>query len=91
MEAIHPYEIVLSLAGHDKGQLFCVLRVEEGHCWLVDGKERKLDAPKKKSVKHLQRVGASAHPAISGLHRGGKLTNRALRAQLAAFRESSPI
>lgn len=91
MEVIHPYEIVLSLAGHDKGQLFCVISVKDGCCLLADGRGRKLDAPKKKSVKHLQRVGASAHPAVERLHRGGKLTDRALRAALAAFRESSPI
>ncbi|MCC8065440.1 MAG: KOW domain-containing RNA-binding protein [Clostridiales bacterium] len=91
MEAIHPYEIVLSLAGHDKGRIFCVLSVEDGYCLLADGKERKLDAPKKKSVKHLRGVGTSAHPAIVRLQRGGKISDRALRAALAAFRESSPI
>lgn len=91
MEVIRPYEIVLSLAGHDKGQFFCVIRVEEGYCLLADGKGRKLDAPKRKSIKHLRRAGTSAHPAIERLQRGGKCSDRALRAALAAFRESSPI
>lgn len=92
MQEIYPYEIVLSLAGHDQGQIFLVVGVEEdGTCLLADGRERKLDAPKRKNPKHLRGVGTSAHPAILGLHRGGKLTDRALRAALAVFRESSPI
>jgi ribosomal protein L14E/L6E/L27E len=91
MQAFQPYEIVLSLAGHDKGKLFCVVGTEGDRCLLADGGERKLDAPKRKSVKHLRGVGTSACPAIARLHRGGKITDRALRAALAAFRESSPI
>ena len=84
MASIQPYEIVLSLAGHDQGKLFCVIGAEE------DGKGRKLDAPKKKRRKHVRGVGTSAHPAIARLQRGEPITDRALRQALAAFRASDP-
>ena len=90
MERIQPYEIVLSLAGHDKGKLFFVLREEGEYVLLADGKGRKLATPKRKRKKHIQSVGTSAHPAILGLQRGEPVTDRALRRALAAFRDSDP-
>ncbi len=90
MVSVQPYEIVLSLAGHDKGKLFCVIGAEKDFVLLVDGKGRKLDAPKRKRSKHVRGVGTSAHPAIVRLQRGEPVTDRALRNVLAAFRASDP-
>lgn len=74
MASVQPYEIVLSLAGHDKGNLFCVIGAEGDFLLLADGKERKLDAPKRKRMKHVRGVGTSAHPAIARLQRGEPVT-----------------
>lgn len=87
MERIHPFEIVLSLAGHDRGRLYLVIGEADGKLLLADGRGRKLDAPKRKSPKHLRGVGTSAHPAAERLHRGEPVTDRQLRCVLAAFRE----
>lgn len=46
----------VSLAGHDKGQMYLVIREEGDMVYLVDGKIRKLENPKKKKKKHLQVV-----------------------------------
>lgn len=81
-------EIVLSLKGHDAGGLFCVLDAADGFATIADGKGRKLAAPKRKREKHLVGVGTSAHPAIQRLQRGESVSDRALRAALAAFRDS---
>ena len=88
MASIHPSQIVLSLAGHDKGKLFFVLREEGEYVLLADGKGRKLATPKRKRKKHIQSVGTSAHPAAQWLHRGEAVSDRQLRAALAAFRDS---
>lgn len=88
MASIHPRPIVLSLAGHDRGQLFLVLKEEGDFVLLADGKGRKLATPKRKRRKHVQSVGTSAHPAVLGLHRGEAVSDRQLRAVLAAFRDS---
>ncbi|MBR1779976.1 MAG: KOW domain-containing RNA-binding protein [Oscillospiraceae bacterium] len=81
-------EIVLSLKGRDAGRLFCVLDARDGFATVADGKGRKLAAPKRKRETHLAGVGTSAHPAILGLQRGESVSDRALRAALAAFRDS---
>ena len=69
-------EIVLSLKGHDAGGLFCVLDAQDGFVRIVDGKGRKLAAPKRKRESHLRRVGTSAHPAIVRLQRGEGVSDR---------------
>lgn len=54
MRNIEPGMTARSLAGHDKGGLFVVLRVQEEYLWLSDGKSRPVEKPKKKKIKHLQ-------------------------------------
>lgn len=51
--------VVRSLAGHDKDNLFVIINVENEYVYLVDGKCRPLDKPKKKKVKHIQYVANS--------------------------------
>ena len=48
--------IVYSKAGHDRGGMFLVLRTDGEYAFLADGKVRKLDKPKKKKQKHLQKT-----------------------------------
>ena len=43
-----------SKAGHDKDQLYFILKVEEEFVYLVNGTTRSLDKPKKKRKKHVQ-------------------------------------
>ena len=51
-----PYDVVQSLAGHDSGKLFMVTGVEEERLLLADGRNRKLENPKRKSPKHVRLV-----------------------------------
>ena len=52
-------QIVRSLAGHDRGGLFCVLDTDGPYLLLCDGKRRKLENPKRKKAVH------TAPPVIS--------------------------
>lgn len=49
-----PYDIVVSLAGHDKGKLYQVVGEEKGKLLLADGKNKTLAKPKIKSPKHVR-------------------------------------
>ena len=46
--------LVKSLAGRDRGGYFFILREEGEYIYLVDGKYRRFDCPKKKKKKHVQ-------------------------------------
>lgn len=43
-----------SLAGHDKGKVYLVSGADETYVYLVDGKCRTMDCPKRKKKKHVQ-------------------------------------
>ena len=80
-------DVVRSLAGHDKGELFCVVDAADGFLLLANGKERKLHSPKRKRVKHARREGACAHPVFQRLRAGEPVGDQELRRALAAFRD----
>ena len=80
-------DVVRSLAGHDKDGLFCVLSTESDFLLLANGKERKLNSPKRKRVKHVQRAGTSDHPVFCRLRSGEAVGDNELRKALAAFRD----
>ena len=46
--------LAVSLAGHDKGQLYIIIREEEEYVYLCDGNYKKLTDPKRKNKKHIQ-------------------------------------
>lgn len=46
--------IVRSAAGRDKGKFLVVIRADEEFVYVADGKERKLENPKKKRIKHVK-------------------------------------
>jgi len=45
---------VLSIAGRDSGRIHIVVAAEENFFHMVDGKTRKITAPKKKKIKHVK-------------------------------------
>lgn len=45
--------VVISKAGRDKGRLMAVLCVSDGRVMVIDGKERPVERPKPKNIKHI--------------------------------------
>ena len=54
MERFEIGMLAKSKAGHDKGHVYVILEVDEAYVYLVDGKIRTMDKPKKKKKKHVQ-------------------------------------
>jgi len=85
--------IVRSMAGHDRGEVFIALRVENGFTWLADGKSRLHGRPKKKRVLHVRIIGHLPDPtaldAIDTLGDPGQ-RDAALRTLLKPFTLTSP-
>ena len=55
--------VVISSAGHDKGQWFVVTGADGGYVFIADGKERRLCSPKKKNLKHVRPTPEFLDPA----------------------------
>ena len=47
-------QVVISKAGRDKGDVFIIYNIEGAYLYLVDGKSRLLESPKKKKMMHIQ-------------------------------------
>lgn len=84
---LKPGEIVRSAAGHDKEQLFCIMREEGDFLWLADGKRRTVKTPKKKRRKHVVSMGLWTHPVTGRIAKGQPVLDSEVRRALAAFRD----
>ena len=83
---VHPGDAVRATAGHDREDLFLVLREEGDFLWLVDGKRRKLETPKKKRRKHVASAGVWTHPVAVRVQDGAPVLDSEIRAALAEAR-----
>ena len=79
-------DVVRAAAGHDRGDLFLILREEGDFVWLADGKHRRIETPKKKRRKHVVSAGLWTHPVAGRMKDGEPVLDSEIRRALAAFR-----
>ena len=46
--------LAVSLAGHDKGQIYIIIREDGEYVYLCDGRLKTTEQPKRKNRKHIQ-------------------------------------
>jgi large subunit ribosomal protein L14e len=78
-------DIVMSLSGRDKEQLFFVLAVEDEYVLYADGRSRRIEHPKRKKQKHVKYVARVDSRVAEKLRAGDKVLNSELRRDLASF------
>ena len=76
-------DVVVSTAGHDQGQLFYVIHMDNEFLYLANGKDRSLYKLKRKKRKHVQKVLRSETRVVEKLIHGDKVLNSELRRDLA--------
>ena len=80
-------QIVKSRAGHDKDELFVILAVEDEYVYLTDGKNRKVDKPKKKKCKHIQ-ITNYVDENIAKIIQSGKVMDEQVRRTIDVYRHN---
>ena len=78
-------DVVVSLAGRDKGQLFFVLDTDDLFVYIADGKGRRLEQPKRKKRKHVRKLPQTDTRVAEKIRNGDKVLNSELRRELAAY------
>ena len=78
-------DVVVSLAGRDKGQLFFVLDTDDLFVYIADGKGRRLEQPKRKKRKHVRKLPLYESRVAEKIRNGDKVLNSELRRELAAY------
>ena len=76
-------DVVQSTAGRDKDKWFYVLDLDETYLYLVNGKDRTMENPKRKKRKHAAKVLRSETRVAAKLIAGDKVLNSELRRDLA--------
>ena len=84
-------DVVVSTAGRDSGQLFYVLEADETWLFLVNGKDRTIEKPKRKKRKHTNKVLRSDTRVAQKLRDGDKVLNSELRRDLAYLRNNLEV
>ena len=74
-------KIVFSNAGRDKGKYLVVINCDENYVWVADGKERKLETPKRKNIKHISLTADS-------LKSDQLKTNKSLKKAIAVYKDT---
>ena len=87
-DCIRISDVVVSTAGRDRGQLFYVIGTEGVYTLLANGKDRPLEKPKRKKLKHVNKVLRAETRVAARLLAGDKVLNSELRKDLAYIRQN---
>jgi len=82
-------QVVQSKAGRDEGKLYVVVDVEpdQKFLYLADGKTRKVEKPKKKNPRHLNRLNEVLEEIQTKNKARMRITNREVESALKKVRE----
>lgn len=72
--------VVRATAGKDNGKLFAVTDIQDGYCFIANGKSRKLASHKRKNIKHIC-------PTNSMININDNITDKKLRTLLRQLAE----
>jgi ribosomal protein L14E/L6E/L27E len=72
--------VVRAEAGRDGGGYFVIVEADEKYCLIADGKSRKLEAPKRKNIKHIR--------VTNSMIDLNDITDKKLRRLMKEFREA---
>ena len=84
-------DVVVSTAGRDTGTLFYVLETDGAWITLANGKDRTIEKPKRKKVKHATKVLRSETRVAEKIRNGDKVLNSELRRDLAHLSQEMQV
>lgn len=81
--------IVISKAGHDKGEVFVILKSDSEYVYLLDGIARTFEKPKKKNKKHLQSVSYADSNLLDKVAKEEKIANEDIKRAIKLYKKIS--
>ncbi len=87
MRALECGQIVRALAGRDKDKVFVVVGIiDDNSVYIADGAKRRIEAPKRKKIKHLQRYNKISATINKKLVNGEVIDNSEIRTELSLYK-----
>lgn len=79
MERFEVGMLAKALAGHDFGKIYVIVGVDEEYVYLVDGKIRTMEKPKKKRKKHVQIIKEMQQTIADKVRNNEKIQNEEIK------------
>lgn len=80
-------QVVKALAGRDKEKIFLVVGIiDDNNVYLADGAGRKIESPKRKKIKHLQKYNLISKSVNEKLVKGDVVENSEIKKELSALK-----
>lgn len=77
-----------SLAGHDKGGVYIIIKEDAQYVYLADGRLRPAARPKRKKRKHVQPVYRGGEALRPGLTDGERVTDEAIKRFIKQYHQT---
>lgn len=77
--------LAYSRAGHDKGNLYVIIKSDHEYVYLVDGIRKKISNPKKKKSKHIQIINNIPEIIKESMNSGRKVTDEDIKRFIKIF------
>ena len=74
-----------SKSGHDRGQIYVIIKEDEEYVYLSDGKLKPLDKLKKKNRKHIQIIRKPQQEILEKLQKGVNLKNEEVKRAIKLY------
>ena len=78
-------QVVYSKSGHDKGDVQMITAVEGEYLFLVDGKRRKLEKPKRNKKMHVQLTTYIVESVAEKLQQGSSVLDAEIKKALKKY------
>ena len=72
-------------AGHDRGEIYVIIKEDEQYVYLSDGKLKPVDKLKKKNRKHIQIIRKPQQFIIDKLQKGEEVRNEEIKRAIKLF------
>ena len=87
MDTVGAGDLVISECGRDKGEYLLVIKAEKNAVYLVNGKSRKVNSPKKKNVKHVKIVKKAFLTELAEKINGTPVSDKRVRRLINSVKE----
>ena len=81
-------DIVISICGHDMGEWYIVKSVQNEFVYLIDGKNKPIEKPKKKKIKHIVKANYFAEEIAQKLLNEKYIQNAEVRKAIKFFKNN---
>lgn len=83
--------LAISKSGHDKGSIYVIIKEEADMYYLVDGKLKTLEKPKKKNKKHIQIIKKLPKEVTEVFTQKENFRNEEIKRAIKLYRKSGGI